>query len=923
VIRHRPPRFVEEGGGRATIGAVEPAGTSIDAIDSRSRRARLAGWWRWMAQPWRSGGLIVALVASFAAPALMASSAPMFRESAADSVTTALVEENVGQLDVTVAALGRVATGPLGSLGEEIDDQLRRIPELGPTERTVFASQIGLEIPPATPDEPFAPLIGSGGTLLQRDGAIEALDVVTGDPATVGIWISERSAERLELAVGDLVVIGGGGPLPIAGIYENLWEGERDPYWATVPPTLAPRYSRVLRGPLVELYFVPADALDHLDIPGGVRWDAAVVDPPRSQAALERLTTRYRDVERSFTESSALSSAIGEFSGAGTRVPSLTTDAFELRDEVDEIVDGLSQPIGTAAVGGVLLGLMITAAGAAFAVRKRRVEFRLLRSDGDPGWLFAGRALLQYTPPALLGVAVGVASAVLLVGVLGPSGTFHGSAIDRSIVGGALIAGLVIAALTTALAAVRVLDHSTAHGGSLRFGWLLLVVGLAVAMWIQVGASSRPRELDPLVIGFPLVGITAGVGVITVLTRWVMRRVRRTGRSLPTPVFLAWRRVTSADAGASLLSAAMGIALGLVVFSAVVVDSLETATAAKTTALVGGTTQVGVLTSADFELPDDSTIVQRQSTLFTVGGGRVVVLVIDPETYVDGVSWHPLFGSSPEELLELLETPVDADVAAVVIGDRAVPADGGFGTSNVLSYDIVGELAGAPLASAVTPTLVVRSDQVEAAGRRLHELGRPADVDPDDWAEQYRSPVARAARLLVSQQPAETIVQQLEALDIETRDLVTASGERDQVGNRAARWTFEYLRLLAVVAAIAAVGTLLFYLSERRTARRLSTAMALRMGLRRSTAQLAAVIEVLGLVVLALVSGTISALVLAARVFARFEPNPQLPPSVGIQRPLALFAVIAGTALATVVLAAVASQRAASRQRSAEVLRGS
>jgi ABC-type lipoprotein release transport system permease subunit len=152
---------------------------------------------------------------------------------------------------------------------------------------------------------------------------------------------------------------------------------------------------------------------------------------------------------------------------------------------------------------------------------------------------------------------------------------------------------------------------------------------------------------------------------------------------------------------------------------------------------------------------------------------------------------------------------------------------------------------------------------------------------------------------------------------------VTASGERDQVGNRAARWTFEYLRLLAVVAAIAAVGTLLFYLSERRTARRLSTAMALRMGLRRSTAQLAAVIEVLGLVVLALVSGTISALVLAARVFARFEPNPQLPPSVGIQRPLALFAVIAGTALATVVLAAVASQRAASRQRSAEVLRGS
>ncbi len=876
-----------------------------------------------MAQPWRSGGLVVALVASFAAPALMASSAAMFRESAADSVTTALVEENVGQLDLTVTALGRLATDRIDSLDDEIESQLGRIPELGPADRTVFASQIGLEIPAASPGGPSTPLIGSGGTLVQRDGAIEALDVVAGDPATVGIWISERSADRLELAVGDVVAVDGSGPLPIAGIYENLWEGERDTYWDTVPPTLAPRYSPVLRGPLFELYFVPPGALHELGIPGGIRWDAAVVDPPRSQAALERLTTRYRGLERSFTESSTLAAAIGGFSGAGTRVPSLTTDAFELRNQLDEIVEGLSQPIGTAAVGGVLLGLMITAAGAAFAVRKRRIEFRLLRSDGDPGWLFAARALLQYTPPALLGAAVGVASAVLLVGVLGPSGEFHGSAIDRSLVAAALVAGLLIAAATTALAAVRVLDRPTSPVGSLGVGWLLLVVGLAIAMWIQVGASPRPRELDPLVIGFPLVGLTAGVGVITVATRWVMRRVRRAGRSLPTAVFLAWRRITSADVGASLLSAAMGIALGLVVFSAVVVDSLETATAAKTAALVGGTTNVVVLDATGFELPDDSTIVQSQSTLLTVGGGRVLVLVIDPETYADGVSWDPLFGSSPEGLLELLDQPVDADVAAVVVGDRAVPADGGFGTSSVLSYELVGEVAGAPLVSAVAPTIVVRSDQVDAAGRRLHELGRPGDVDPDEWEEQYRSPVARAARVLVSQQPAETIVQQLEALDIDTRDLLTASGVRDQVGNRAARWTFEYLRLLAVVAAIAAVGTLLFYLSERRTARRLSTVMALRMGLRRSTAQLAAVIEVLGLVVLALVSGTVSALVLAGRVFTRFEPNQQLPPSVGIQRPLALFAVIAGSALATVVLAAMASQRAASRQSSAEVLRGS
>jgi ABC-type lipoprotein release transport system permease subunit len=223
----------------------------------------------------------------------------------------------------------------------------------------------------------------------------------------------------------------------------------------------------------------------------------------------------------------------------------------------------------------------------------------------------------------------------------------------------------------------------------------------------------------------------------------------------------------------------------------------------------------------------------------------------------------------------------------------------------------------------VSPTLIVRSDQVDAAGRRLHELGRPSDVDPDDWAEAYRSPVDRAARVMVSQQGAEVLTEELDALGIDTRDLRTATGERDQVGNRAARWTFEYLRLLAVVAAIAAVGTLLFYLSERRAARRLSTAMALQMGLRRSTAQLAAIVEVLGLVVLALVSGTITALLLAARVFARFEPDPRIPPSVGIQLSAPLFGVIVVISLTTVVLSAVVSQRAASRQSYAEVLRGS
>ena len=52
------------------------------------------------------------------------------------------------------------------------------------------------------------------------------------------------------------------------------------------------------------------------------------------------------------------------------------------------------------AIGGIVLGLLVTAAGALFAVRKREAEVRLLRSDGDAGWRFAARAIAQFVAPA-------------------------------------------------------------------------------------------------------------------------------------------------------------------------------------------------------------------------------------------------------------------------------------------------------------------------------------------------------------------------------------------------------------------------------------------------------------------------------------------------------------------------------------------
>ena len=391
------------------------------------------------------------------------------------------------------------------------------------------------------------------------------------------------------------------------------------------------------------------------------------------------------------------------------------------------------------------------------------------------------------------------------------------------------------------MAAGRVLYTRRSGIGAVRIGWFLPVIGLAVAAWIQVGAEGDPAGVDPLVIAFPLVGLIAGVGLVVAGARWMMGRASRTGASLPPMLFLAWRRITSADAGAVLLSTAMGIALGLVVFSTGFVRSLEAATDAKAASAVGGTTQARLTGRFDATPPEATTVVLAQTTRLTTGADTVTVLAIDPDTYAEGVSWDAAFGSSAAAVVEALATPVDADVAAVAVAGFDVAMSGGFGTSVVTSYEVVETLDAVPLASAVSPTLVVDADQVDAAARRDHESRRPPDVDPDTWAGEFRSPLALVRPVLVSQLDEARLSRYLETNEIEVRELTTLSDRRDLVGNRAARWTFDYVGLLAVVSGLAAIGTLFFYLSEQRSDRQLSTVMAERMGLRRRTAAGAAV----------------------------------------------------------------------------------
>ena len=200
----------------------------------------------------------------------MAASADVFLVSASDSIARQVLEDDPTGLDVTVVAAGRLTPRGVADLDAAVADQLDTVDRLGAPRRIVYAD-LGLERPPPDEESSAEPIIGSDARLIAGDGAIEALDIVAGDRDVEGLWISERVSERQSLPVGTLVSIDDSPPLPIAGVFANLWEGERDPYWDDLPPAFVPRYSRQFSGPLFETMFLPESVFLDVGVTGFVR----------------------------------------------------------------------------------------------------------------------------------------------------------------------------------------------------------------------------------------------------------------------------------------------------------------------------------------------------------------------------------------------------------------------------------------------------------------------------------------------------------------------------------------------------------------------------------------------------------------------------------------------------------------------------
>jgi hypothetical protein len=841
------------------------------------------------------------MIVAFAVPALLISAGAQFEQAVSDSVTIQVSDRlSAAQQGVGLTATGRLTDDEVSRVRDLALDRLSEVEELGPSVETLHSFRGQAVLLGNDAEQPAQ--VRAPTRFFSRAGAIESLDIVQADPMIRGVYVSEDLAERAGAVPGstlDVVIDGAGAVVDVEGIYRNLWP--RAPsYWDDVPQALVPRFSRVFNYPNVELLIARDSLLLELGLPGLVRWDAPLEVPPRTLDQLTHTVDSYRNIERELVTDAELVAALEQFAGLTEPVPTLDSSLPDALAEVRTAIERIDQPFLAAQAAGLGIGLLVVMAAAAFTARQQAVELRLQLRDGDsPLWLGI-IGVGQFATPALVGATLGAAVGLHTAASLVPGGIGEVELVPFvSIAVATLIAVLIVGAVRAFLA-VRFTEAVARQTGQVPVGPVLVLAGLGIAGWVQVGRSDPATGVDPLAVAFPIVALTAFVGSLLLGGRWL---IGRSHRAIPTsrPILLfALRRLTAAQAGLLGLAGALGVALGMIVFVTLVNNTRTLALESKATTLVGAQSRATLPFPPDdpSRLPSDSTVIRSWSTRLSPGSARIAVVAIDPATFGAVVDLPETFGLTTGEVLAELDQPAENGVLrAIVVGDDPIPARGAVGTNDTYPYEVVSKTRSVPLAISNNRTLLVSATSIEQIGRVRFEadLDREfgAGTNPSDFESFYRSPIRNFRTFIVSQSSADNLAAQLADSEVSVQDIVDRRDLENRVDEQATTWAFGYLRFTGAVAAIAATAATILYVAEQSDKRRVRARMARHVGMPTSVSITSGAIELTVLSGLSLVSGIFGSLLVANRVMTRFDPLGDVRPRIGPEIPWAWLAVVA------------------------------
>jgi putative ABC transport system permease protein len=853
----------------------------------------------------------VAVVAAALILALTATSGRLFLAAAGDAAVgqeldriggvPVLAMVMFGDVPADVAAVQRAAESVASD----------QAPGLGPAVRTRSGPAI----------EAAAGTRSTGVRLAARDGFaghIRVLERAGGD----GAWLPDTAARALGVRAGQTVRLGAppGVRLRVAGVYRDLVAGGQplEPFWSPLANVLY-TLSVTMDTPPPLVLVDPDRFLDltaRLEAPARLEWDFYPESGRLSLPAADRLAAQIQSVQ------AATGDPLAEQEGLG-QVTTSTPIADVVR-RAHATLAALTGPVESISLTGRLLALVLVAAAAVFAVRRRRGEVAVLIAHGVGGLPVGLRSMVEAALPLAVGGALGYLAGLGLAGTLNPAPGLEprATAAARREVGLALLAGLLLFGLVTWIAVRSEERERTGRRlGQVLAGpwWELLVLALAAAALYElrtrgggpVQVEGQPAQIDRLVVLFPLLAIAGLAGLATrgtarLLTRRPRPPLTASSAARPAPL-LASRRLIAAPRTVLLLVAGSAVALGLLTYSATLVASTRSGAADKARVLVGADTSLQLADDAPpgvtAGLP--ATVVRRFDEVgLTLDARPVAMIGVDPATFGAGAFWRDSFadaslgrllgrldGAPPGRLGAILAGPAVGDARSVEVGPLRLP------------LTVVATARAFPgMTSTDRSLLVVSSARFDAvAGAQRDRAGWRTEIWARGDPEAVQAVLRRAGR---------------------TPEVVASAADQLRTPVFLAQaWTFRLLSALGVLAGTVALVGLVLYAQARQRGRVVAYALTRRMGLSRAAHRRSVLWELAGLLGFAFLLGAGSAVAAAAAVLGRIDPMPELPPGLGLELP---GAVLGGTLLG-ILLAALAGallvQRAADRASVAEVMR--
>ncbi len=916
-------------------------------------------WWRsplWQRAPfaltYHRSALLAVTVAGFLV-ALAASSAPFVTTASASSA-----------LKDNLSGLSPLATGlELQALAPPVTSVPAALHAAGVRQAAIrtLTGKLHLEQPVFTEqsDEPVSVSTSLGDQpviLMARTGALDHVKILS-QTSGDGVWMSDLTAASAGVRPGGTIRLAYSAqgsevartvPVRVKGIYRALDRSAPDASWANFLPEILPQGADpppparlVLMSP-TDLYGLAKQLSSSrtvrdngrvFHIGAGLTLGTAAelaVSPHGLTLERARLLDRQFAAFRRALPSSTLGRTLGcagprrievstgTTSGPRCPVSSSLSSAVAL---ANQSASQISAGVTLLAGAGTAIALAVAGAAGVFLVRRRSAEVALLFASGENVLAFGGRTCLELLLPTAVGAAAGFAVALSLTGLFAPSGSIDNGTLGSALAhaGFAALAGLVLAAGAAAFLFVRQFDSGTRRGRWVRFvPWELPL--LVVALWLlhQVetggglagGGANAAGHPTLAVFLFPLLLVAAVAGLLTRALRLALRPRPGRGTDLPIAPFFALRRLSAARGLLTALLVVSAVAFGAYFYAEALAASLTHNVSEKAYVAYGGDVQglASDSTSLPRSFPYPLTRLDYANQSATIGGANGAeadVMAVDPATLGSVIRWYPDWGTDPRSSFGKLATTSTGPLPAIVNTAFPTAARAIWIQEVRVPIRVVARVAAFPGMTGGVPLVVVSRDAIDAFAQKHHLYDPLGEAQSFLWAKGPPAPVAAA----------------LEAPPLRAYYVTTIDAFRKDPDVLLATRTFSYMRLIALAAGALVFVALLLYLQARQRSQAVASALAVRMGLRRSTEILSLALELAAIALVAAVVGGVVALLAASPITRHIDPLPTDSPPPSLVIPVGAIVASAIALVVVGVAAAAVTSRLSRRTNMSEALR--